>query len=44
MTTGTDALILRYLQDLEVAVFVLPFVLPVVAAVYLGFRLRARTA
>jgi len=29
---------------LEVALFVLPFVLPVVAAVYLGFRLRARTA
>ena len=28
---------------LEVALFVLPFVLPVVAAVYLGFRLRART-
>jgi len=29
---------------LEVALFVLPFVLPVVAAVYLGFRLRSRTA
>jgi hypothetical protein len=29
---------------LEVALFVLPFVLPVVAAIYLGFRLRARTA
>jgi len=28
----------------EVALFVLPFVLPVVAAVYLGLRLRARTA
>ncbi|MGH2816166.1 MAG: hypothetical protein ACRDLC_13545, partial [Actinomycetota bacterium] len=29
---------------LAVVVFVVPFVLPVAAAIYLGIRLRARTA
>jgi hypothetical protein len=29
---------------LTVVVFVVPFVLPVAAAIYLGIRLRARTA
>jgi hypothetical protein len=29
---------------LAVVLFVVPFVLPVAAAIYLGFRLRAHTA
>ena len=41
MTTEVDALIHPWL---EVILFVLPFVLPIAAAIYLGIRLRWGTA